>query len=117
MSLSVLFLAFTVVCVSAANLSLRHGMSSLGRGGLVAVLRHALSTPWVVLGGFLYAVSMVSWLATLRDMQLGLAYPVYFGGSFALVLLGSVFLLGEELTMRRFLGIVAIFGGILMASP
>jgi len=112
-----LFLALTVLCVSGANLSLRHGMSRLGHGGLWAVLRHALTTPWVMLGGLLYAISMVSWLAALRDLKLGLAYPVYFGGSFALVLLGSVFLLGERLSPLRLLGVLAIFCGIVLAAP
>jgi len=42
---------------------------------------------------------------------------VYFGGSFAIVLLGSVFLLGEELTVQRCMGVLAIFGGILLAAP
>jgi len=111
------FLLITVLCVSAANLFLRYGMARLGRGGFVAVIRHAIKTPWVLMGGFLYAISMVAWLATLRDMQLGLAYPVYFGGSFALVLLGSVFLLGEELTWQRLVGVAAIFAGILLATP
>ena len=113
----VLFLGITVICVSAANLSLRHGMSTLGHGGLWAVMRHAMTTPSVLLGGLLYALSMVSWLAALRDLQLGLAYPAYFGGSFALVLLGSVFLLEEEISPRRIVGVMAIFGGILLAAP
>ena len=113
----VLFLAITVVCVSAANLSLRHGMARLGHGGLSSVIRHAVTTTWVLAGGLLYAVSMVTWLAALRDLQLGLAYPVYFGGSFSLVLLGSVFLLEEEISPRRIVGVMAIFGGILLAAP
>ena len=38
-------------------------------------------------------------------------------GIFALVLLGSVFLLEEELSLRRIVGVLAIFGGILLAAP
>ena len=113
----VFFLVVTVVCVSAAHICLRRGMADLGPAGPKDLIRHILRSPWVIGGGLLFGVSMLTWLATLSEMRLGLVYPVYVGGSFALVLLGSVFLLGEELTLQRFLGVLAIFGGILLAMP
>lgn len=110
-----LYLSFTVVFISVANLALRHGMSGLGRdGGIRGLIHHTLRTPSVLLGGILYVVSMITWLAALRHLPLGLAYPVYLGGSFALVLLGSVFMLKESLSLQRLIGVLSILVGILL---
>ena len=114
---AIALLAVTIVCVSVANLSLRHGMSGLQGSGLRALVLHALRQRSIYLGGVLYAISMVTWLGALRDLPLGLAYPVYFGGSFAMVLLGAAFLLGEDVTPRRFVGVLAIFAGITISMP
>ena len=111
-------LVATVLLVSLANLSLRRGMSGGGGGptrlGLRAVALHALRSPYVVAGGILYAVSMVTWMLSLRTVPVSRAYPLYVGGSFTLVLLGAYLLLGERFSWRRLVGTTAILCGIVL---
>ncbi len=105
----------TVVFVSAANLCLRRGMSdAAGAPGMAAVVRRAVRSPFVLAGGLLYAISMVTWLLSLRSTPVSRAYPLYVGGSFLLVLFGAYILLGERFSWRRLAGTVAILAGIVL---
>jgi len=95
---------------------LRRGMSQLGDAGLLRVIAFGLRSWPVLIGGALYVFSLLTWTLCLRQLDLGVAYPVYIGGQFLLVLLGSVFVLKEGIDARRMLGVLCIFAGILLAG-
>lgn len=112
---SLVTLLATILLVSTANILLRWGMAAMGPDrGVLALVLFALRTPAVCLGGLLYVISMVAWLATLRSLDLGLAYPVYMGGTFAAVLTSSVVILGERFSARRVIGVTVIVVGMVM---
>jgi len=106
-------LVATIGLVSAANLALRRGMAGAGAPRSIgALLGAALRSPFVLGGGALYALSMATWIWTLRTFPVSRAYPAYVGGSFVLVLAGSRIFLGERIGLRRLVGAAAILGGI-----
>lgn len=71
-----------------------------------------LSDPWVLSGYAAALVASFAWLLVVTRLPLNVAFPAYIGVTFALVLLGSVFFLGEPLTPTKFIAVAMIFGGI-----
>ncbi|MDD5306419.1 MAG: hypothetical protein PHU25_03780 [Deltaproteobacteria bacterium] len=109
-------LAVFTVAIAAANVVLRVGLRSVSRPGLKGMIQHSLRTWTVWLGGLLYVGSTALWLVVLEHVDLGLAYPVYIGGSFALVYLCSFTLLKERFDWPSLCGAILVFVGIVIAA-
>lgn len=71
---------------------------------------------FVLIGGALYVLSFLIWLAILARYELSQAYPVAIGLTLVLSSLASSILLGESLTLIRILGILFVFAGIWMVA-
>lgn len=64
-----------------------------------------------------YAAALIAsfaWLYVVTKLPLTVAFPVYIGLTFAMVLLGGWFFLGETLTTTKVLAIMLIMGGIVL---
>jgi drug/metabolite transporter (DMT)-like permease len=112
---TLLLVGFSVCMSIAAQLSLRHGMASLGdRGGLSLFLAAARST-WVPLGILFYGLGTVSWLALLARVDLAVAYPL---GSLnhVFIALFAALLLNEVVPWLRWLGVALIVIGIFVIA-
>jgi len=72
-----------------------------------------LGSPTIMLGIFLYGVSMVVWLLVLSRVDLSLAYPMLALG-YVGVLLVSLMFLGEKVTALRWLGTALIVCGVVL---
>jgi multidrug transporter EmrE-like cation transporter len=75
----------------------------------------AIFTPqmiFVVIGGALYVVSFLTWLAILSRYELSLAYPVAIGVTLAFTTIASFLVFAESLSLLRIAGILVIFLGI-----
>jgi drug/metabolite transporter (DMT)-like permease len=68
---------------------------------------------WVILGFFSYGVSFLLWMRVLKSYDVSFARPLTSIGYIVTYLL-AVFLLGEELTLRRIVAIVLITGGVFL---
>jgi len=105
----------------AGNLSLKKGMSVLGKidfskETLAATSSNIFSQPFIIGGLIIYALSMFLWLKVLSTTQISKAYPILVGLSFVLVVLGSYFFFKEELSFLKILGILVIFFGVLIIA-
>lgn len=111
-------LVASIVLVTASEVLLKRGatetanampeLSWLGIG--------ALSSGAVWLGIICIILSLVSWLHVLRSVDLSLAYSVA-GSIYALVPVASWVLLGEAISVLRWLGIGLVAAGILVIVP
>jgi multidrug transporter EmrE-like cation transporter len=115
--MNTLFVAILSVAISvAAQFSLKAGMSSAG-------VKDALAQPFglqtvltvlfdkFVVGGFvLYGVGAVVWLAVLSKWDVSKAYPLV-GLGFVLTV-GVGYLLGEQVSASRVLGVMLICAGV-----
>ncbi len=108
-------MAASVVLSAGSNLLLRFAMSDIDGEGLGLLLAAARS-PVVLVGLFAYGTSFLLWLNVLSQARLGAAFPVYMSSTFAIIMFGSAFALGEELTLPRVAGAALIVAGIIVAE-
>lgn len=69
----------------------------------------------ILLSAFaLYGFTTIAWVWVLQKIELGKAYPLM-ALAFALVPIGSHFLLGERFSYQYFIGVALIMAGIIIA--
>jgi len=109
--------AIVVLTQVLANVALSHGMQSVGPIAGLAVLPYlrALLNPWVAAGVFCLAVWMLANLALLSRADLSYVLPVT-SISYTLVALMGHFLLGEQVSGMRWIGIVVITVGAMLVG-
>jgi multidrug transporter EmrE-like cation transporter len=64
-----------------------------------------------------YAAALIAsfaWLFVITKLPLTVAFPVYIGVTFAMVLLGGWFFLSETLTATKLIAVLLIFSGIVL---
>jgi drug/metabolite transporter (DMT)-like permease len=83
--------------------------------GIVGLISSILTSPFVLLGLFFYGLGALAWIMVLRRMDLSHAYP-FLALNFVLIALVSRFVLGEEVPLLRWMGILVICGGILLVA-
>ena len=116
-----LVIAITSIALSvAAQFCLKAGMSGeavravlarpLGFGSLVSVL----TDKYVFLGFLLYGVGAVVWLGVLSKWDVSKAYPLVGLGFVLTVAIG--FLVGEEVTLTRAMGVALICAGVFVVG-
>lgn len=92
------------------------GASLDDRHGLLAMARHAATTPIVWLGFALYFCGFLIWMTILKDIDMSRAFPMT-GAIYVATLATAVLVFHESLDPVRIIGVVAIIAGvILMAS-
>lgn len=104
-----LIIAITVLA-NLADIFLKIGASQAGTqysDPLVLV-----QIPWIWLGAALGVAAMILWIFILSRQHLSYAYPIVVGLSFINISLVSTIYLGEEISIRRLLGIVLVAAGI-----
>lgn len=117
----VLMLLASVLLAAAAQLTLKLGMSDqtvqLALSGpdrsfarAVAVI---LTSPMILSGLFLFAVSVVIWLLVLARLELSTAYPCVALGVVITVASGH-FILGETISPTKLAGVTAVVIGVLL---
>jgi len=104
---------YLVVYVALSTSGLLLLRSRLEGGGSLGSL---VSDPLLLLGAVCYALSFLTWLATLRYYEVTRAFPIFLGSSYAAVTIGAVLVLGEHLTGVRVAGIVLVGLGILLVG-
>ncbi len=103
-----------------AQFLIKAGMSSVAVKAAMAQpaalqLAGTLMLSPAILGGFLlYTLGAVAWLSVLARWDVSKAYPLE-GLGFALALLVG-FLIGEQVTLLRALGVLLICAGVLVIS-
>lgn len=78
-------------------------------------LARLLLNPWVISGMAAGFGAMLCWLAAMTKFQLSYAYP-FMSLAFVLVLILSVWLFGESLTLAKVTGVLLVILGVAIAS-
>lgn len=103
--------------VTYSQLVVKWRASTLGSGESHGFGRHLLKflgDP-VILSAYAAALfASFAWLYVVSKLPLVVAFPVYIGVTFAMVLLGGWFFLSETLTTTKLLAVLLIFAGIIL---
>ena len=103
----------------AGQTFLKVGLTRAGGDGssdtLFSLVGLILRSPMVIGGLVLYGLGALAWIAVLRRMDLGYAYP-FLALNFVLIALVSQWGLGETMPPIRWFGIGAICIGIILIA-
>lgn len=118
---SLVMILTSVLIAVGGQLCLKAGMTQAGRLS-AASLSNPMETffkvagvPLVWIGLFLYGLSAIVWLVVLSRVDLSFAYPMV-GFSYVVVLFLSAFMLGEQVSLLRWIGAVIICIGIALIA-
>jgi drug/metabolite transporter (DMT)-like permease len=113
---SLALLLFAVGSAATGQVLLKHGMGAAvkrvaeTKGSLAMA---AATSPWVLLGLTVFAVSAVAWLTTLSRLPLSIAYPFNALGYLA-ILSASVVLLNERANVWTWVGTFFVVTGLII---
>ena len=71
-----------------------------------------LNDPWILSGYVAALLASIIWLFVVTKMPLVVAFPIYIGVTFVLVILGGYLLLNESLSTARIIAAIMIIAGI-----
>jgi multidrug transporter EmrE-like cation transporter len=113
---SVALLLFAVGSAACGQVLLKHGMETARKraessSGSLAVA--AATSPWVLLGLTVFAVSALAWLTTLSKLPLSIAYPFNALGYLA-ILTASVVVLNEKANVWTWVGTALVVAGLIV---
>jgi drug/metabolite transporter (DMT)-like permease len=106
---------FAVATAAIGQVMLKHGMQvassrAAQRGSLVV---SAATSPWVLLGLLVFAISAVAWLATLSRVPLSVAYPFNALGYLG-ILTASILILHERANVLTWAGSLLVVSGLII---
>lgn len=112
-----LLVLIVVVSNVIGNVSLSHGMHQVGRIVSASPLDYvkAFANPWTIVGICILTVWMLSDLALLSRADLSFVLPVT-ASAYVLVAILGHFLLHDRISWERWLGILLITGGVILAE-
>ena len=112
-----LLVLIVVVSNVVGNVSLSHGMHQVGRIVSASPFDYlkAFANPWTAAGICILAIWMLSDLALLSRADLSFVLPVT-ASAYVLVALFGRFLLHDHISWERWLGILLITGGVILAE-
>jgi len=79
--------------------------------GIRGFLLGLAGSPWIAAGVLVYVVEFIVWFAALTLAPLSVAFP-FMALSYCGVVLASRWILKERVSLRRWLGTVAVAGGV-----
>ncbi|MGW2177933.1 hypothetical protein ACWCXX_07525 [Streptomyces sp. NPDC001732] len=111
---SLMLLLFAVFSSAGGQIMLKHGMRSAAAaaGHEGSLVMRAATSPWVVLGLVVFAVSALAWMATLATVPLSIAYPFNALGYLLIVLAGAT-VLHERTSMWTWGGSLLVVVGLI----
>ena len=118
----IVLILLSVTLAALAQLTLKTGVNRVtsGTGGQAlqitgASLKSLLTSPVVWAGLLMFGLSAVVWLFALSRATLSFAYP-FASLSYVLILIFGRYVLHEQVTPLRLLGVALIIGGIVLVA-
>lgn len=120
MNIAIIYILISVIGGALGQIVLKKGMSSMGALTLTAnqlggILWRMMTNPYVVFGLGIYVLSTVFWLAALSRVDLSFAYP-FASLSYIIMLIASLLLFRENITLMRLAGTLVVGIGVLLIS-
>lgn len=112
---TIVFISIYLVCSTAGLMLLKASITGLELSSLSSYVGLLLNFRFVV-GFLLYATSFLVWLVLLSKKDLSSIYPIVTGLSYLVIMLAAVFILKEDFTLGKIIGVVLIGLGVITIS-
>lgn len=115
-----ILILLAVVFNTAAQIALKLGMNQIGEfifhwTNIIPIVLKVIMSPWIVLGTIIYVGSLGVWLMVLSRAPVSIAYPMSSLGYVTSAIV-AYYLLGENLSILRIIGILVILIGVYMVA-
>lgn len=113
---SIGILLIAVALAATGQLVLKNGMNlakDTAHADGKSLVLVAATSPWILGGLVIFAVSAVAWLVTLSRVPLNIAYPFNALG-YVVILIASALLLHERTNGWTWVGTVMVVGGLIV---
>ena len=115
-----LLIAATISFTAVGNLLIKAGMLDVGalpgHAGLVpGFFFHAFTNPKVIAGLTMAFLAAMAWMGAVSQSEISFAYP-FMSLTVVLVLLLSGLLFGESVPINRWLGVIIVCVGLVIAA-
>lgn len=113
---NIVVLLFAVATAATGQVLLKHGMSLAADSAVKtgsSLAARAATSPWVLLGLAVFAVSALAWLITLSRLPLNIAYPFNALG-YLVILIASVLILNERANLWTWVGTLSVVVGLIV---
>lgn len=115
------YVAPTVLLVVYSQLVIKWRIPSLGalpahNFDKAIFLLKALFDPYVASSFIAAFLGSLAWLAAISKIPLSVGFPVYYGLTFAFVMLGTAWLLNEQITVLKLIGVGLILLGVIVGG-
>ena len=106
-----LFIFLPVALTTIGEFFLKFTLNSMHNTSIV----HVFLNPWILLGLGSIFVGGVLWLVAMSKFELSFIYP-FLSINYVAIVIGSQWILGEEVSLYRYLSIVLIIAGLIFIS-
>ena len=117
--MAILMILIAVLLAVFGQILVKMGLNASGginfSSGFVWAYVQLFMSPKIIIGTISYTVSIFFWLYALSRVDLSFAYP-FLAVSYVLIVLASWLLLGEQVPMLRWAGVLAICFGVLLVA-
>jgi multidrug transporter EmrE-like cation transporter len=111
---SIGLLTIAILFNGVANVLMKAGMRNAPETqGLAAMAKHYLTSWPVMVGIVLFALNVLAYTQVLAKLPLSIAYPIMVSMTGLIVILGSVILFKESITVAQWAGFALIIGGVI----
>src|SRR5260370_127472 len=113
---SIALLLFAVTSAATGQVMLKHGMqlaTARATATSTPLALRAATSPWVLFGLVVFAVSAAAWLAALSRVPLSVAYPFNALG-YLLILTASIVVLHERANLLTWAGSLLVVSGLVI---
>ncbi|MFZ5985804.1 MAG: DMT family transporter [Bacillota bacterium] len=110
--LAKIYLVLSILLGACGQVMFKLGIDKTHKENLQFYLELMLNK-WIILGFFSYGVSFLLWMRVLKFYDVSFARSFTSIGYIVTYIL-AIFLLGEELTIRRLMAIALITGGVFL---
>jgi multidrug transporter EmrE-like cation transporter len=104
----------SVLLAACGHLMIKHGLNTVpafSQTSLAARILEYLLTPWVIAGLAVYGVGTLLWIVVASKRDISYLYPIT-ALNYVLITVGGMWLFGEAVSARRWLGILVVMTGV-----
>lgn len=112
-SQSLIYLIISSLSTVLAQTLFKFGSRSITIEYNLITIKNILTSPLLIISIIFYVTASITWVKVLTVSELSIAFPVFVAIVFILIMIVSVLVFGEKMSIYRIIGIAILFIGII----